>query len=266
LPPALFFSLLILVIIAFEFIRRRRASRSVQPPDTPDSLLPASRPYSLLLFLIIIPVFLTFLISQIQPIYVVRALLPSALMYYLLIAAVLIIGSVPTPVKWGLLLPSGLIVVAALVNHYTYAEFPRSPFDEVAAFLRSHYQPADAIVHSNKLTFFPTHYYDRSLPQDFIADEPGSPSDTLASPTQQALGLFATSDIEMATLGHERVWFVVFRREIEEYRAAGYAHHPQLAWLDQYYTLVSVTSFNDLDVYEYQSGLSPTANLAAGIG
>jgi hypothetical protein len=257
LPPALFFSLLILVIIAFELIRHRRASRSEQPPDTPDSLFPTS--FSLLLFLTIIPILLTFLVSQIQPVYIVRALLPSALVYYVLVAGMLIVGSVPTPVKWGLLLPSGVIVVAALVNHYTYAEFPRPPFDEAAAFLRSHYQPADAIVHSNKLTFFPTHYYDRSLPQEFIADEPGSPSDTLAYPTQQALGLFATSDIETATLGHERVWLVVFQREIEEYRAAGYLDHPQRAWLDQYYTLVSVESFNDLYVYEYWSGPSPIA-------
>jgi mannosyltransferase len=264
LAPALFFSLLIPVIIAFELIRQRKTRDQQSRQFAPHSLLPT--PYSLLLFLTIIPILLTFLASQIQPVYIVRALLPSALMYYVLVAGVLIVGSVPVPVKWGLLLPSGAIVAVSLINHYTYAEFPRPPFDEVAAFLRAHYQPGDVIVHSNKLTFFPTHYYDRSLPQDFIADEPVSPSDTLAYPTQQALGLFATSDIGTAALGHEQVWFVVFRREIEEYRAAGYANHPQLAWLEQYYTLVSVTSFNDLDIYEYQSGLSPTVSLQLEVG
>ena len=88
----------------------------------------------------------------------------------------------------------------------------------------------------------------------------------MAYPTQQALGLYATSDIATATLGHERVWFVVFRRAFEEYRREGYPDHPQRMWLDQHYTLVSVTSFNDLEVYEYQSGLSPTVflNLEAG--
>ncbi len=258
LYPALFFSLLIIAIIVFELIRQRQASRAGQLPDPSYSL--HLTPYSLLLFLTVLPILLTFLASQIQPVYIVRALLPSALMYYVLVAAVLIAGPVPKPVKWGLLLPSGLIIAASLVNHYRYAEFPRPPFDEVAAFLRAHYQPADVIVHSNKLTFFPTHYYDRPLTQEFIADEPGSPSDTLAYPTQQALGLFATSDIATATLGHERVWFVVFRRAIDEYRAAGYPDHPQRAWLEQYYTLVSVTSFNDLEVYKYQSGPSPTAS------
>ncbi|GAB4536644.1 MAG: hypothetical protein Kow0063_22420 [Anaerolineae bacterium] len=258
LPPALFFSLLIIAVLAFELIRRPQPPSSQHPDDTDTSPLPTS--CSLLLALTIAPILLTFLASQIQPVYIVRALLPSALMYYVLVAAVLVAGSAPKPVKWGLLLPSGLIIAASLWNHYRYAEFPRPPFDEAAAFLRAHYQPADVIVHSNKLTFFPVHYYDRSLPQDFIADEPGSPSDTLAYPTQQALGLFATSDIATATLGHERVWFVIFRRAIDEYRAAGYSDHPQRAWLEQHYTLVSVTSFNDLEVYEYQSGLSPTVS------
>jgi hypothetical protein len=257
LPPVLFFSLLIPVIIAFELIRQRK---------TRDQRSGQSALCSLLLFLAIIPVLLTFAASQIQPVYIVRALLPSALMYYGLIAVVLIAGPMPVPVRWGLLLPSAAIIAASLINHYTYAEFPRPPFDEAAAFLRAHYQPADVIVHSNKLTFFPTHYYDRSLPQEFIADEPGSPSDTLAYPTQQALGLFATPDIETATLGRERVWFVVFRREIDEYRVAGYLDHPQRAWLEQHYTLVSVTSFNDLDIYEYQSGLSPSAFLPMEAG
>jgi uncharacterized membrane protein len=269
LPPALFFSLLILAIIAFELIRQHMASNSHQPSPTPYSpvsargLLPGhpSPPgsYSLLLIISLSPVLLTFLVSQLRPIYIVRALLPSALMYYILVAKVLVAGPVPKPVKWGLLLPSGLIIVASLMNHYTYAQFPRPPFDEVAAYLRAHYQPTDVIVHSNKLTFLPTHYYDRSLPQTYIADEPGSPADTLAYPTQQALGLFATPDIATATVGHERVWFVIFRHAIDEYRTAGYADHPHRVWLEQHYTLVSVTSFGDLDIAEYQAGLSPTA-------
>jgi 4-amino-4-deoxy-L-arabinose transferase-like glycosyltransferase len=276
LPPALFFSLLILAIIAFELVRQHMASSSQQASPTPDSTLPARKllptsysllptepsppgSCSLLLFLSLAPVLLTFLASQIRPVYIVRALLPAALMYYTLIAGVLVAGRPPRLVKWGLLLPSALIVAASLMNHYSYAQFPRPPFDEAAAYLRTHYQPADVIVHSNKLTFLPTHYYDRSLPQTFIADEPGSPSDTLAYPTQQALGLFATPDMAAATQGHERVWFVIFRRAIDEYRAAGYADHPYRAWLERHYTLVSVESFSDLEVYEYQSGLSPTA-------
>lgn len=266
LPPALFFSLLVLTILAFELTRQRRTALTPDPSSKTGrreaatySLLPT--PYSLLLSLTITPILLTFLASQIRPIYIVRALLPSALMYYILVAAVLVVGSTPRLVKWGLLLPSALIVMASLINHYSYAQFPRPPFDQAAAYLRANYQASDVIVHSNKLTFLPTYYYDRSLPQTYIADEPGSPSDTLAYPTQQALGLFAVSDIATASLGRQRVWFVVFHRAIQEYYAAGYPDHPQRAWLEQHYTLISVTSFNDLDVYEYRWGQSPAASL-----
>ena len=261
LPPALFFSLLIPAIIALELIRQRRLQRRGDAAGLIPTAFPAS--YSLLLALILAPILLTFLVSQIRPVYVVRALLPSALMYYALVAGVLVVGPAPRPVKWGILVPSGLIVAASLLNHYSYAQFPLPPFGEVAAYLRYEAQPGDVVVHSNKLTFFPTHYYDRALPQVFLADEPGSPSDTLAYPTQQALGLFATPDIATAARGHDRVWFVIFRRAIDEYRAAGQADHPQRAWLENHYTLVSATSFGGLEVYEYQSGLSPRASLRA---
>ncbi len=263
LPPALFFSLMIMAVVALELARAKRQTSNLQSPIS-NPLLPtpplwAALPYSLLLFLTLTPPILIFIVSQFRPVFVIRALLPSALAYYVLVAGVLVAGAVPKPVKWGLLLPSAALIALSLANHYTYAQFPRSPFDQAAAFLHSHYQPADVIVHSNKLTFFPTYYYDRTLPQTFIADEPGSASDSLAYPTQQALGLFATPDIATATRGYERVWFVIFRRAVDEYRAAGYPDHPQRVWLEQHYKLISVTSFNDLDVYEYQSGPLPAA-------
>jgi hypothetical protein len=238
---------LVLAILAFEFIR---VGRVANPSYMGYSLLPA--PYSLLLSLTLGPVLLTLLASQIRPVYIVRALLPSALMYYVLVAGLLVAGRAPRLVKWGLLAPSVLIVVASLINHYGYARFPRPPFDQAAAYLRAHYQPSDVIVHSNKLSFLPTYYYDRSLPQAFIADEPGSPSDTLAYPTQRALGLFATSDIATATLGRQRVWFVVFSRAIDEYLAAGYVDHPQRAWLESTYSRTAQVSFNDLELYLYE--------------
>jgi len=166
----------------------------------------------------------------------------------------------PRPIRWGLLFPCALIVAVSLWNHYTYEGFPRAPFERVAAFLSAHYQVGDIIVHSNKLSFFPTHYYDRKLPQSFIADPPGSPSDTLAYPTQEALGLFAVPDLATAVRGHDRVWLVIFRRALEEYRSAGYVDHPHRLWLEKRYTLVSLHTFGDLDVVEYVLRIPPLAS------
>ena len=55
-------------------------------------------------------------------------------------------------------------------------------------------------------------------------------------------------------LRHDQVWFVIFRRAVDEYRAAGRPDHPHRIWFNQHYNLVSVNSFNDLDLYEYQTG------------
>lgn len=236
LPVALLFSLLIVVAVALELVRHRR--------HLAPHVLPA-----LLAFL---PPVLLAAVSLIRPVYIVRAVLPSALAYYILVAGTLTTRVVPRAVKWGLLLPATILILGSLVNHYTYEQFPRPPFDELAAFLRENKEPGDAIVHSNKLTFLPTHYYDRSLSQAFIGDEPGSPSDTLAYATQQALGLYATAGIEAAASGHDRVLWIVFRRELDEFRQAGYREHPQLAWLRDHYLPGAVTPFGDLELHEFR--------------
>jgi mannosyltransferase len=249
LPLALLASVLVLTMVLFELVRQHRNHK----PDLERACWPQSRGRWLLVSLTFFPILLTFAASQLRPVYIVRALLPSSLAYYVLAASVLTERSVPKAIKWGLAVLSVLIIAVSLANHYTYIQFPRPPYDQAAAYLRDHYEPDSAIIHSNKLSFLPTHYYDRLLPQAFIADEPLSPSDTLAFPTQQALGLFASPDLATATRGFDHVWFVVFRRAIGEYQDAGFATHPQLAWLEQHYTLVQSTPFSDLDVYEYQT-------------
>jgi mannosyltransferase len=246
LPAALAFSLLTIAAVTLELGRAHRNRRDLAP-----HLLP--------ILLALVPPLLLASLSLFRPVYIVRALLPSALTYYILVAGTLSARTVPRAVRWGLLLPAALLVVLSLANHYTYDCFPRPPFDQLAAYLREHQEPGDAIVHSNKLTFLPTHYYDRDLSQAFIGDQPGSPSDTLAYPTQQALGLFAAPSIEAAAAGHEGVLFVVFRREIDEYLQAGYAEHPHLTWLREHYSLASVTSFSDLELYEFRAAVSPPA-------
>lgn len=243
LPLALFFSLLILAVVAFELFRRRTTS---------GTQLSFPTPYSLLLSLTLTPILLTFLVSQIRPVYIVRALLPSALTYYTLVVGVLVVGSAPRPIKWGLLLPSAAMIAVSLAHHYSYAQFPRPPFDEAVTYLRENYRAGDVIVHDNKLTFFPCHYYDRELSQAFMADPPGAGSDTLALPTQEALGLLASQTMEEATTDSQRVWFVIFQRAFAEYKGLGHSQPPHKAWLEARFEQVAVEEFNDLDVYLYE--------------
>lgn len=197
---------------------------------------------------------LLFLASLYQPVYIQRALLPAALMYALVLGWLLTSKTAPAPIRWllgGLL---GITTIAGLGAHYTFAQFPRPNFPRAVAFLQQNTAPSDLILHSNKLTFFPMHYYDRALPQSFLADPPGSGSDTLALPTQQVLGLYAAGDVETAVKGANHVWFVIFNKAIEEYAPQT---HPHLAWLREHYLLVRTKQTDDLAIYEFVSITNP---------
>jgi mannosyltransferase len=145
-----------------------------------------------------------------------------------------------------------VLLAGSLWYQYHYDLFPRSPFRDANAYLREHIQSDDVIVHDNKLSFFPSHYYDRSLAQAYVRDAPGSATDTLALPTQEVLGLLAQPDISQAAGDAQRVWFVVFQRALDEATELGVENESK-AWLDSRYTLTSVEVFNDLLVYLYEA-------------
>jgi 4-amino-4-deoxy-L-arabinose transferase-like glycosyltransferase len=196
------------------------------------------------------PPLLMFLASLYQPVYLQRALLPSALMYYAALGWAAA-RAMPRPVAGFLLAAVALAEAGGLAAHYRFNQFPRPDFPALTAYLAMNARPGDVVVHSNKLTMLPAVYYDRALPQTFVGDPPGSGSDTLAYPTQQALGLYARTDIEAAAGGAGRVWFVIFDRAVEEYRALGQPTHPHLAWLEAHYKPVGLAHFGDLAVYEF---------------
>ena len=190
------------------------------------------------------PVLLLLLVSQWRPVYLERALLPSALFYLVAVGWLLARGGLPRLLYLGLVVLLSVTVGGSLWGHYTYAGFPRPPFQEVAAYLQGHVRPTDAVVHANKLTYFPVRYYAPDLPGVFLADPPGAPQDTLAQPTQEALGIFATPTITEAVGGAEVVWLIVFDREIAEMGGT----HPYLEWLEDHYQKSGRRSFGDLSV------------------
>ncbi len=186
--------------------------------------------------------------SLIQPLYIQRALVPAALAYALALGWLVAAPGVPAPVRWLLGALAVATAVAGLWAHYTFAQFPRPNFPAAVGFLQQRAAPGDVIVHSNKLTFFPMHFYDRALPQTYIADPPGSGSDTLYRSTQAEMGLFAAADPQTATGDAARVWFVIFDKAVDEYRPA---EHPHLAWLYAHYSARGVWHVDDLAIYEF---------------
>ncbi|GIL12015.1 MAG: hypothetical protein BroJett038_07350 [Chloroflexota bacterium] len=206
----------------------------------------------LTLWLAAAPPALMWLVSQLQPVYLIRGLLPSALLLYLALAWLFTRGGLPRPVA-GLIGLVGLALAGiGLYHQYTWATFPNSPFEEAAAAIREQWREGDIIVHQNKLSALPMVYYARALPQRYLRDLPGSGEDTLALPTQEALGLLADETVEAAVGGARRMWWVMFDFAERQYAAAGRLDlEAALEWLEGRYDKTGQWAFNDLVVTLY---------------
>ncbi len=201
--------------------------------------------------LVVLPPALMFAVSYLmRPVFVPRAFLISGIAYLGLFARV----AAHARVKAAGYFSAGMVVVLALASlpsQYTFQEFPRSDYRGAMAFLRENLQPGDAVVHDNKLSYFPSHYYAPDLPQVFLPDEPGSFNDTLAVGSEAAMGLYPAQDLAAAVGGAARVYFVVFTKAIDEYKESGEPDHPSLIWLEGRFSLSRHVAFGDLEVYEF---------------
>ncbi|MEW6568840.1 MAG: glycosyltransferase family 39 protein [Chloroflexota bacterium] len=198
-----------------------------------------------------LPVLVMFAVSQWRPVYLDRALLPAGTMFLLWLAWALRRGSLSRALRLTAALGLLVALLLGLWGTYAYRGFPYAPYPLLTDYLRSNLAPGERIVHSNKITALPAVYYGPGLPHHYIADPPGSGSDTLARATQEVLGLLADADAAEAAGGAPGVWFVIFPREIEEYRALGVAEHPALAWLSGHYRFGAELEFGEVRLYHF---------------
>ncbi len=193
------------------------------------------------------PIALMWLVSQWRPVYLTRGLLPSALMLYIALGWLFTRARVPTPIRAVTVPLLAATFAIGLISHYRWDTFPRPPFEAAVRHIKLDWQPADRVVHANKLTMLPMVYYDRMLTQAYIRDVPGSGEDTLARPTQEALGLLADDCVASAAGGAARVWFVIFQEQV----AQSGGESADLMWLEAHYRRRNSQAFNDLLVYQY---------------
>ena len=238
-PLGGFLGLMLMVITAIETGRRWVSHRPARA-----ALLIAGA-------LAVLPVASLFLVSQLLPIYVERALLVSGAAYLLLLAMAL--RRLPLrPLAWAF---SGVVVLGMVVAHsyqYRYQEFPRSPYYQASAYLAGAVQPGDAVLHDVKLSYFPMWYVDPNLAQGYLPDPLGSPNDTLAPATIGVLGLPPTT-LEAAAM-HRRVWLVLYQRTLDEAAKAGTVPASK-AWLEQHYQGGLEQRIGDLRLYLYRTGV-----------
>jgi mannosyltransferase len=205
-----------------------------------------------LAYLAITPPALAFIFSQWRPVYIERAFLPSAVLFWLWLAWALLSTKLPLVLQSICVAAISVGIALGVFTHLTYAGFPYAPYAALDASLESRLQTGDVILHSNKLSYLPAVYFDRSLDQEFLPDPPGGGSDTLAPATQHVLGLVESGSLVVATNSASRVWFIVFQKEIDEYKSSGLVADPDLDWLGGKFHLENVETWGPLRLYIYQ--------------
>ena len=239
IPFSLFVTVLIVALAGFQTIQAVR----LRQPGVKLGLW--------MVYLAFAPVILIFLVSQWRPVFIQRALLPSGIIFLIWLAWMFNSTSMPKQIGFisGVVLMAGMGV--GIFGHLTYDGFPYAPFSEVNSDLQQRLEVGEIVLHSNKLTMLPAVYYNDKLPHRYLADPPGSGSDTLALPTQQVLDLMAFPDAESAVENTDRVFFLIFSREPAEYQELGFVSHPHLSWLEANFNQCNLWEWKDLLVYEF---------------
>ena len=235
--PALFIALMIATIGVLQTIRATKKENAHKG--------------RWILYLSFTPPLLLFLFSQWIPVYIERALLPSGAMFIIWIAWVLTHTNLPRLVHTFVLVMFAIASIMGIYQHMAYKDFPYGPFRALDTSLRARFRPGDVIIHSNKLSLLPAIYFDRTLPQSFIIDTLGSPEDTLAYATQQVLGVNPKPNIQVASDGVSRIWYVIYQRSIDEFQASGYITPPDLEYLNTHYMLEAKEAWDDIVVYRF---------------
>jgi hypothetical protein len=201
-------------------------------------------------------------VSLWQPIYLERALLPAALFYLVTLGWLLTRTDLPAILTRGLMALLLVTTAGSLWSHYTYLGFPRPPFPEAVRFLRERVEPGDVVVHTNKLTYLPMHYYGPDVSGTFLTDRPGSGRDTLSPHIRHALDLSAADTITEAVDGADTVWLVYFPQEVEELEAAG-IDPSTLTWMESAFSETTRRQFVDLAIVAYHRTAADRMALAS---
>jgi len=198
------------------------------------------------------PVLLMFLVSQLHPVYLERALLPSGAMFALWLGWALV--EQPIAPRLRVTAQVGLIglIAIGLLGFYSYRGFPYAPFETVHRQVAALRQPGEIVLHANKLTALPAAYLDPAQDLHYLVDRPGSGSETLAPSTQRVLGLEADGSVAEAVAGSKGVWLIVFTRELDEYRRLGIDPHPAIAALQVDFQLAEEMVHGELTVQHYR--------------
>jgi hypothetical protein len=250
LPTYLLAALLAVLLLyrGYAVLRSRRPKASAD-----------REPVGWVLWVAFMPMLFMWLFSHlIQPVFLPRALIPSAMILYIALGWLFTRAEIPRLIVAILAGAWAIVIGYSLITLYTWDTFPNGRFDDAADYLADRWQEGDVIVHGNKITALPIKIYARDLSQRYVRDIPGAGSDTLARATQQTLQWLADDCIAAAAGGAGRVWYITFDKLedemielVEDDQANG--QYDSLRWLRTHYHEAGVKRFTDLNVYEFDN-------------
>lgn len=202
-------------------------------------------------YLAFTPPILLWLVSQFIPVYIERALLPAHALFCIWLAWAFTQTKVPRFIQGVVAVFITVFAFMGISQHVKYNGFPYGDYAKINTSLQEQFQAGDVIVHSSKLSYLPAFYFAPQLAQGFIADPPNSSVDTLSKGIRTAWHLTEYESIESATTHASRVWFIIFRSSIEEYKAQGFPSHPHLEYLDTHYKLQFIKEQAEIQIYLY---------------
>jgi uncharacterized membrane protein len=201
-----------------------------------------------LAYLAFMPPLFLWLISQFVPVYIERALLPSHAIFCIWLAWAFTQTKMPRLIQVFAFI---LILISAgmgIYQHITYCGFPYIS-SVLNQSIKTRLKEGDIIIHSNKLTYLPSFYFNRELPQIYISDPVGSSIDTLSPATQKILHLNNQETIVTASKNAHRVWYIIQKQSLDEFISHGYETHPDIKYLNTNFTLTSTEDLNSIRLY-----------------
>ncbi len=193
------------------------------------------------------PVLLFIMSYVVKPVFVPRIFIASSVWFFILFAYFIMENWKVVTGKINLILFI-LMCAISLPFYYGYNLFPRSQFSNLSTYLNK-LDKNIAIIHENKLSFFPTIFYKETRNSFYIMDEPGTPNDTLATGSQIALGYIASNSID-DFLDREHLYFVAFQQSIDEYEQMG-IENPNIMILKNHYGFLEEKKIGDLIIFDF---------------
>jgi uncharacterized membrane protein len=171
----------------------------------------------LALCIFVIPVFGIFIMSYIQPVFVLRRLLPASL-GLLLIMGWTIVEAKPRWINIAAGTLTGLLMLVALANYYYDPKVHKEPFRDVVEIVESTTASGDVYIHATDTSALAFAYYAPELESHFLAGDPDFVQETNRGRAQKIAGLKPENIDDIVDRGEE-FWLVVVLDHNLEYQS-----------------------------------------------